>query len=129
MRRALLTATLLASLVAACFPAAETAPEPPARPEAAADRLIDCAGVTAAIANVSVFEGPEQFTPEEETPEARYYWLMLALIDKDGASPDETRTLVEASRLRWADQPPAVREERLGLCESQWPNPEAGQPL
>lgn len=106
--------------IAACTrtePAAQPPPAPPAdlsappqeavEGESPTERLIDCAGAAAALAQTQ--------------PTAKDYAALLkALLDKEGIEAAALEARVAAASTRWAQEPPAAQSARVLVCQGEW---------
>ena len=80
--------------------------------------LADCAGATAYISGISPIRQTE---PKGDTPNENFYWLLLALMDKEpGFEGDAGRLAAESATTAWMDKPEAATRTYIDACKSRY---------
>ncbi len=88
-------------------------------------QLAECAGATAAFANIDVLAYPQQDGELED-----FFGSLLALMDKEpGFEGASGRNAANAAKAEWAARPSAEQETRVSDCLDQFaPQPAAPAP-
>jgi|GEM_PF-2558172 len=80
--------------------------------------LADCAGATAFIAGISPIRLTE---PRGDSPNENFYWLLLALMDKEpGFEGDAGRLAAESATTAWMDKPESVTRTYIDACKTHY---------
>jgi hypothetical protein len=80
--------------------------------------LADCAGATAYLSGISPIKQNE---PKGDTPNENFYWLLLALMDKEpGFEGDAGRLAAESATTAWMDKPEAATRTYIDACKSRY---------
>lgn len=94
----------------------ETAPPAETQTQSMAPQLADCAGVTAAYANIDVLAYPQQDGELED-----FFGSLLALLDKEpGFEGAAGRNAANAAKAEWAALPRTEQEARVSGCREQF---------
>lgn len=80
--------------------------------------LADCAGATAYMAGISPIKQTE---PKSDTANENFYWLLLALMDKEpGFEGDAGRLAAESATTAWMDKPEVLTRTYIDACKSRY---------
>jgi hypothetical protein len=97
-------------------PTDEVAPAGEAVQSGFGPQLADCAGVTAAYANIDVLAYPQQDGELEN-----FFGSLLALMDKEpGFEGASGRNAANAAKAEWAALPRTEQEARITGCREQF---------
>ena len=80
--------------------------------------LADCAGATAYMSGISPIKQTE---PVSNTANENFYWLLLALMDKEpGFEGDAGRLAAESAMTTWMDKPEVTTRTYIDACKSRY---------
>lgn len=80
--------------------------------------LADCAGATAYMSGISPIK---QTDPKSDTANENFYWLLLALMDKEpGFEGDAGRLAAESAMTAWMDKPEVTTRTYIDACKSRY---------
>lgn len=76
--------------------------------DAPIDRLIDCAGVSAALA-------------PSDASASSYRAVLAAALARENPDAASLAARIEAARARWTEEPVAAQAARILVCQAEWP--------